>query len=320
MTPRAPDATEPAAALPWPQGFVAAAALTFDVDAEAPALTADPSSAARLSVMSHQAYGPLTGVPRILSLLERHALRATFFVPGYTAERYPSVLERIVEAGHEVAHHGYLHEAVRGMDRDAESRMIDRGLDALDAVAGVRPVGYRAPMWELNRHTVGLLIDRGFLYDSSMMDCDVPYVLAEPDPLHAPERASSPSRTIVEVPIHWALDDWEQYGYIPDVSGSGLIESPSKVLGMWTQELDAYVAEGGCFVLTNHPFLSGRPSRIAALERLVERMEAVEGLWLATLGEIAAYTRTQDATPRHFPLPVVGSHDQAPSATPPRSS
>jgi peptidoglycan-N-acetylglucosamine deacetylase len=289
------DATAPAAPPQWPDGKVAASALTFDVDAESALLSADPSSATRLTVMSHQAYGPLTGVPRILSLLERHRLRATFFVPGFTAERYPSVLERVVDAGHEVAHHGYLHESTIGMDRDTEARMIDRGLEALDKVAGVRPLGYRAPLWELNRHTPALLIDRGFRYDSSMMDCDVPYLLAE--------HAGPGPRDIVEIPVHWALDDWEQYAYVPGITGSGLIENPKKVLEMWMLELDAFYREGCCFVLTNHPFLTGRPSRMAALEQLVERMESLDGLWLATLGEIAAHTQTMGLVARVFPEP-----------------
>ncbi|HLW45047.1 MAG TPA: polysaccharide deacetylase [Acidimicrobiales bacterium] len=287
------DATAPPEPVRWPQGKVAAAALTFDVDAESALLSADPSSAARLTVMSHQAYGPLTGVPRILRLLERHKVRATFFVPGFTAERYPSVVGSIVEAGHEIAHHSYLHESTIGMDRDTEARMIDRGLEALDKVAGVRPSGYRAPLWELNRHTPGLLIDRGFLYDSSMMDCEVPYVLAE--------HSGADARDIVEIPVHWALDDWEQYAFVPGITGSGLIESPAKVLEMWTLDLDAFHAEGCCFVLTNHPFLTGRPSRLAALEQLVERMEALDGLWITTLGEVAEHARTLGLTPRVFP-------------------
>ncbi len=289
------DTTAPPAPMRWPEGKAAAAALTFDLDAESALLACDPLSARRLTVMSHQAYGPLTGVPRLLGLLERQRVRGTFFVPGYTAERYPSVVNRIAEAGHEIAHHGYLHESTIGMTHDEEARMIDRGLVALDKVAGLRPLGYRAPLWELNYHTPALLIDRGFLYDSSMMDCEVPYVLAEHD--------GPGARGIVEVPVHWALDDWEQYAFVPGITGSGLIASPAKVREMWELELDAFFREGCCFVLTNHPFLSGRPSRVAALEQLVERMSSLDGLWVATLGEIAAHTRNVGPVPRAFPAP-----------------
>lgn len=307
-----PDATAAATPMRWPDGKVAAAALTFDIDAESALLSVDPSSAGRLTAMSHQAYGPLTGVPRLLAMLERHQLRATFFTPGFTAERYPSMVERIAEAGHEIAHHSYLHENTVGMDRDTEARMIDRGLRALDRVAGIRPLGYRAPMWELNRHTPGLLLDRGFLYDSSMMDCDVPYLLAEGD--------GHDARAIVEIPVHWALDDWEQYAFIPGIEASGVIESPAKVLEMWSLELDAFFREGCCFVLTNHPFLSGRPSRIAALEQLVERMEGLEGLWIATMGEIAAHTWRSGLEPRIFPVPEPWTCPDAPDGARPQDA
>jgi peptidoglycan-N-acetylglucosamine deacetylase len=291
------DATAPADPIRWPDGYRAAAALSFDLDAEAVMLSTDPASAGRLMVMSHQAYGPLTGVPRLLRLLRRHELRATFFTPGFTAERYPSVVKSIVDEGHEIAHHSYLHESVAGWDRAAEAAMIDRGLEALDRVAGIRPAGYRAPMWEMNRHTPELLIERGFAYDSSLMDCDVPYVLAG--------SAGGAAGDIVEVPIHWALDDWEQYAYLPDLTGSGLIESPAKVLEMWSWELAAMYAEGVCFVLTNHPFLSGRPGRIRALDQLIELMKSLDGLWITTVADIAAHTRTLGLRPRHFPMPEI---------------
>ncbi len=291
------DATAPAEPVRWPAGYRAAAALTFDLDAEAVMLSTDPASASRLMVMTHQAYGPLTGVPRLLRLLRRHDLRSTFFVPGFTAERYPSVVKSIVAEGHEIAHHSYLHESVAGWDRATEAAMIDRGLDALDRVAGVRPAGYRAPMWEMNRHTPELLIERGFAYDSSLMDCDMPYVLGA--------SGDGTGGGIVELPVHWALDDWEQYAYLPGLTGSGLIESPAKVLEMWSWELEAMYAEGVCFVLTNHPFLSGRPGRLRALDQLIELMKSLDGLWITTMAEIAAHTRTLGLTPRHFPLPQI---------------
>ncbi len=280
-----------AAPVRWPGKARSAVSFSFDVDAESAILFADPSSADRMSVMTHQAYGPVTGVPKLLNLLARHQVTSTFFVPGYTALRYPDMVRAIVEAGHEVAHHGFLHETLIGVNRETEAGYLDRGLDALEQVAGVRPVGYRAPMWELNWHSPELLLDREFLYDSSLMDADLPYELAVG------------GRSLVEIPIHWGLDDWEQYCYLPDITGSGLIESPSKALEMWTLELDAVRAEGGCFVLTNHPFLTGRPSRAAALEELVERATDAEDVWCAPLGEIARHIRSLQLEPRTLSRP-----------------
>jgi peptidoglycan/xylan/chitin deacetylase (PgdA/CDA1 family) len=291
------DVTRPADPVAWPAGKRAAATLGFDMDAEAVVLTAGRANASRLSVMSHQAYGPLTGMPRILAMLERHALRATFFCPGYTAERYPDLVRRVVDAGHEVAHHGYLHEAVQGMTPAQEAEILDRGLEALERTAGVRPVGYRAPMWETTYATAGLLLDRGFLYDSSLMDCDVPYELAE--------GVGPEARSLVEIPVSWSLDDWEQYAYLPDVFGSGLIEDPAKSLSMWSAELAEMHAAGCCFALTSHPFLTGRLGRLRALEQLVEIMTSLPDLWVATAGEVARHTRSLGLTPRVFPQPEV---------------
>ena len=181
----------PATAFGWPAGKTAAACFTFDVDAESAILAADPASAGRRSVMSHQAYGPRTGVPRLLGMLDRTGIRATFFVPGYTAERWPAVIRSIRDAGHEIAHHGYLHESVADLTPAAEEAVLLSGLAALDAAIGVMPSGWRAPMWEASWSSAELLRRHGFRYDSSLMDADRPYLLAAGD-----------GGSIVELPIH----------------------------------------------------------------------------------------------------------------------
>ena len=277
--------------VPWPNGARCAASFSFDVDAESAMLSVDPTHADRMSAMSHQAYGPLTGVPRLLKILGKRGIRSTFFVPGYTAVRYPDVIRSIIDHGHEVAHHGYLHEPMRGLSEEQESTILDRGLEALDAL-GVRPTGYRAPMWELNWHSPKLLRDRGFLYDSSLMDTDHPY-----------ELTVDGDGSLVEIPIQWALDDWEQYCYVPEFSGSGLIESPAKAIEIWRLEFDAIGAEGGCFVLTNHPFLSGRPSRAQALDGLIEYVCGQDDVWVASLAEIGEHVRGLGLTPRSVERP-----------------
>jgi len=284
-------ASESAPGLVWPEGKVAAAAFTFDVDAESAILWGNEAVGARMSVMSHQAYGPLVGVPRILDLLDRHQIASTFFVPGHTAHRYPDAVRAIVAAGHEVAHHGYLHEQPTALTLEEEIEALDRGLEALAEVAGVTPAGYRAPMWDLSWHTPGLLAERNFLYDSSLMDADVPYELAVGD------------TSLVEIPIQWALDDWEQYCFLPDISGSGLIESPRKARELWQLEFDALRRAGGCWVLTNHPFLSGRASRAAELDDLMRYVTEHADVWTTNLGTIAQHVRAQGLTPRSITQP-----------------
>ena len=269
----------------WPNGIRAAACFTFDVDAESPILFDHPEAAGWLDVMSHQAYGPRTGVPRLLRMLDRQGIRTTFFVPGYTAECWPDLTRSIRDAGHEIGHHGYLHEGARSApDETTEEQRLLRGLEALDAVAGVRPTGYRAPNWELSYRLPVLLARHGFKYESGLMDADHPYLMAT--------SAEPGAATIVELPAHWALDDWEPYNYLPGITGSGVIANPDDVIARWTLELEALVGEGGLFMLTNHPFISGRASRAAALERLIARAREIDGLWIASAGEIAAHVST----------------------------
>ncbi|KUI31656.1 polysaccharide deacetylase [Mycobacterium sp. IS-1742] len=284
----------------WPDGKVAAAAFTFDVDAESAVLWGPPGNleavGARMSVMSHQAYGPLVGIPRILDLLEGHQIASTFFVPGHTADRYPQAIRSIVAAGHEIAHHGYLHEQPTALTLEQEIDVIDRGLAALADVAGVRPTGYRAPMWDLSWRTPALLAERGFLYDSSLMDADHPYELAV---------TPGDERSLVEIPIQWALDDWEQYCFLPDISGSGLIESPRKARELWQLEFDALRRAGGCWVLTNHPFLTGRASRAAELDDLMRHVLDHDDVWTTNLGSIAEHVRALGLEPRTITPPDV---------------
>lgn len=248
--------------------------LTFDVDAESVMLAADPLHERRASLMSHQRYGPEVGVPRLLGLLERLGLRATFFVPGATADRHPAALAAILEAGHDVAHHGYLHESLVGVDESTERKYLELGLDALQRVGGVQPIGYRAPWWEATDRTRSLLAEYGFRYDSSFFDADGPYWV---------DTAGGP---LLEVPVSWALDDWERYAFWPEVTGDGRIDRPSAVADAWFEEIQGLTDIGGIAVLTMHPFLSGRPARAAALERLVERVRTETGASLASLREV----------------------------------
>ena len=281
----------------WPDGARAAACFTFDVDAESPILFDRPESIAWLDVMTHQAYGARAGIARILRLLDRRAIRATFFIPGYSAERWPVICRSIRDAGHEIAHHGYLHESAHGASPAEQDARIVRGLAALDEVLGVHPIGYRGPNWEMTWETPAILARHGFTYDSGLMDADHPYVLAVDE---TPDAA-----TLIELPGHWALDDWEPYNYLPGITGSGVISSPADVLAKWTLELEELADEGGLFMLPNHPFVSGRASRAVALERLIERAQAIDGLWIATAAEIAAHVATLGLAPVVHRRPIL---------------
>ena len=258
----------------WLGGSSAVAVLSFDVDAESPILAAGRRYANHAMVMTHQAYGPLVGVPRLLDLLAEYDLPATFFIPGLTAERYPETVERIAMAGHEIGHHSYSHRSPVDLSRDGERADFERALEALDRV-GARPVGHRAAMWEASWHTPALVAEFGLTYDSSLMDSDRPY------------RLRTEKGTISELPPHWSLDDWEQYAFLPRPNIGGIIESPAKVLELWSAELDAMRRHGCLFMLTCHPFLSGRPSRVEALRGLIEHALDAGDVEFATAATVA---------------------------------
>ena len=285
----------------WPGEAAAAVILTFDVDAESGVLWESPAAARRLGIMTHQRYGPRAGLPRLLRILARHQARGTFFVPGFTAEVHPDAVRSIVDAGHEVGHHGYLHESVTELAPADEVAVLERGSDILERLTGVRPRGWRAPMWEMNYSTPALLAAHGFAYDSSLMDADLPYRL-----LTGP---ASDAATLVELPPHWSLDDGEQYAWLPGIWDTAVIEGPEKLLRMWEMEFEATLAEGGCLLLTMHPFLSGRPGRAAAFESLLERIVGTPKVWVATAADVADHVDSLGAEAvYHQPPPVDPAH------------
>jgi peptidoglycan/xylan/chitin deacetylase (PgdA/CDA1 family) len=267
------------------------ACLTFDVDAETAILVEGARHARNAGVMTHQAYGPLVGIPRILDLLGEYALPATFFVPGWTAERYPHMVEEILAAGHEIGHHTYAHISPIAQTEDEERADFERALESLRR-AGVEVEGYRSPSWEPAWRTPQIVAQHGLAYDSSLMDADKPYLL------------DTGAGEIVELPVHWSLDDWEQYMYIPSPPMRTAIESPAKVLDLWISELDAMRRYGCLFLLTCHPFLSGRPHRVEVLRTLIEHALAAGDVEFATCRDVARRAREDPDLDRRLLTPV----------------
>lgn len=263
--------------------------LGFDVDGETTALSEDPRLSRRLSTYSQCEYGPRVGVPRLLELLDHLGVPATFFVPGWVAERHPRMVQAIAAAGHELGVHGFFHERLPELSASREREVLLRATDVLTRLGGARPVGYRAPWFEINPRTPALLAREGFLYDSSLMGDDVPYVL---------------DGGLVEIPAQWMLEDWEQFAFNADPHWGVIPESCDKVRDLWWQEFAAMRDFGCCFVLTMHPWLMGRPSRVRLLESLVREMQAgARGeVWFARGAEIACWVRENPQARRETDL------------------
>ncbi|MEL7069031.1 MAG: polysaccharide deacetylase [Cyanobacteria bacterium J06581_3] len=271
----------------WPEGTHCAAALSFDVDGESGILAIDPKYAKRLSALSWARYGPKVGVPRILDMLKKKGVKASFFVPGYTAELYPELIRRIFEEGHEVGVHGYIHKKPSDLSDIEEEAALVKTIQILKEITGEKPVGYRSPWWDMKTSTPALLARHNMRYDSSLMDDDAPYTL------------STDSGDLVELPLHWTNDDWEQFAFTVDPpTGSGVIETCEKAFQLWKEEFEGMYHYQRAFVLTMHPEVIGRPARLMMLERLIDHMQSFEGVWLTTCGDIAKHHLTiQTPTP-----------------------
>jgi peptidoglycan/xylan/chitin deacetylase (PgdA/CDA1 family) len=264
--------------LTWPGGARFAVSLTFDVDAEAGWLgEGGEQYARRLTTLSEGRFGVVRGLPRIAEALARHGLAATFFVPGYTAELHSEAIVALVDAGHEIGHHGYLHLRSDKVDADAQRAEIERGFAALEAAGLPRPVGYRSAAWELTPETFDLLIEQDFAYDSSCMCDDRPYW----EEWHG--------RRILELPVHWSLDDWPRFGWTIDRGGN--MSDPRELTYSWQAEIDLARAEGRHLVLTMHPEVIGRGSRFMAFSALLDDLVLAGDAWLAPLAEVAAHVR-----------------------------
>jgi peptidoglycan/xylan/chitin deacetylase (PgdA/CDA1 family) len=261
----------------WRGGARCALSLGIDVDGESLWLSKDTENRRRPGVLSQGAYGPKVGVGLMLDLLERHAVRATFFVPGWIAEQYPDAVERIHRSGHEVGHHGYEHEWIRGDAPEQERDVLQRGIAALEAITGERPVGYRSPAWELSPNTLPLLRSEGFEYASNLMDDFVPYVHPE---------------GIVELPVQWLLDDAPYFMFQTRPPSRPL--APARVaLEAWTEEFHGLYRYGGLVNLTLHPQFSGRPGRLAAVEQFLAVALSYPDVWVAPLREVARYWKEE---------------------------
>jgi peptidoglycan/xylan/chitin deacetylase (PgdA/CDA1 family) len=217
----------------------------------------------------------LVGAARILDLLARHALPASWYIPGHTIESFPEICGRVVEAGHEIGHHGWTHRKPADLSAEEEEAELVRANDAIERLCGRRPRGYRSPSWDLSPRTLDLLIGHGFRYDSSMMGHDyLPYFARSGDqtPLLEPARFGTPTG-LVEMPISWSLDDFPHFEYavLPTGILPGLAPADG-VLRNWTDDFDymTEILDWGVVIYTFHPFVSGRGHRMKAMERLIE--------------------------------------------------
>jgi peptidoglycan-N-acetylglucosamine deacetylase len=262
--------------LKWPGGASCAVSLTFDLDADVGECWRHFSR--RLTSKSQAQYGAGRGLQRLIDLLTREKLEATFYVPGEIARMYPEKIRDLHARGHEIGHHGYFHLRSDQVREVEERDEILRGIAALEEATGHRPVAYRSPGWELTPLTLELLIAEGFQYDSSCMGDDRPYMLR------------FESLSIVELPIHWSLDDWVYFPFTRDEGG--IMSNPDALVNTWKREVLCAMQEHRHVTFTMHPEVIGRGYRCHLLSEFVSWMKAQKAIWIANHATVVRHLRS----------------------------
>jgi peptidoglycan-N-acetylglucosamine deacetylase len=265
----------------WPDGAKAAVTLTFEMDAEASAVTPGEMLPVPLSARE---YGIIKGLPRVLDLLDQHKVPATFFFAAVNASLHPDAVEQIKKRNrHEIALNGWMNENLGELnDAAREQRLLDDSIATLTKIAGKRPVGWRAPSWAFSRHTLGLIQKAGFLYDSSLMGRDEPYEI------NAYEQPTG----ITELPVNAILNDE------PYFATSRSLPSPELIFKVYQDEFDVAYREGTMLLLTLHPYVTGHRSRIVHLDTLLTYIKSKPGVWFATAEQVATHVKQSSGTQR----------------------
>jgi peptidoglycan/xylan/chitin deacetylase (PgdA/CDA1 family) len=260
----------------WPNGARIAVGLSFDVDNATASLS---QGVLDYEVLSRGEYGAVDGLPRILRLLEKYQLPASFFIPAVSAALHPEMIKQIQASGrHEIGVHGWIHERLPQLnDEREEQRLLTQSIDLLTKMTGKRPTGYRAPSWQFSFWTMQQIKGAGFLYDSSLMASDDAYELL----------LDGKPTGVIELPIERILDDAPYFGG----GANGSNPSIRAVYEVFASEFDVAYNEGGLYLLTMHPHIMGHRSRVALLAELIEHMRSRSGVWFATHEQIANHVR-----------------------------
>ena len=277
----------------WPNGARCACAITFDVDADSLIRTARPADGHdRLQAVTMGRYGPTVAVPRILETYARLELTQSFFIPAWCMERYPEMVTAILDAGHEIGHHSWRHEDPLKHSDEIEEELFNRACDTHVKMTGRMPRGYRAPVYSTTQAMIDRLIEREFLYDSSLMADDVPYLM------------KTAAGQLMEMPPHWGNDDWPPFAHYDEIGYMMPVRAPSDGLRSFFEEFDAAYSTGGFWMPVLHPFLTGRVARWTLFERWLEEVLDKGDVWFAPLEDIAQHVLTQKHRVEHLPYPM----------------
>ena len=268
--------------LKWKDGKNCAVAVTVNLNGEYFWLSMFPDCKNKPKTLSLGTFGLNVGLERVLELFDKYGIKSTFFVPGAIAEKYRDKVEDIHNRGHEIANHGYAHENFALLTKKEQEEILLRSNEVIKGITGSAPAGFRAPEGEITGETYELLEAMGFLYDSSLMDDNVPYYL----------KLKGTEYNMVQLPIQWQLYDFPYFAfnYSPAFpAGQGRIAPYSNVLNNWIYEYEGYRSKGCAYILQIDPQTIGTPGRILMLRRLLEHIIKSEDAWICTCEEMLHY-------------------------------
>ena len=263
----------------WPGGARCAVALSFDADHDTIPLRDGDESPMRIS---QGQYGHRQGMPRIRAMLARHGVPASFFYPAVSALLYPDEVRAVAAEGHEIGIHSWIHEANTTLPQGVERDLTFRAADVLEKLAGRRSVGMRTASWDFSVNTMSIIRELGLLYDSSLMADDDAYELED----------DGVATGVVELPPEWIRDD-AVYWNFQRFSALRPYTPPSAVAEIFISELDGAWEEGGLFLLTMHPHISGHRSRLTVCEKVIQHAKDKGGCWFATHEQVAQWCKDQ---------------------------
>lgn len=265
-----------------PKGKKCAAFLTVDLSAEFFWIALDKKAVDMPKTLSLGQYGMTHGLPRILELLDQFGIKATFFVPGKTAETYPEAIKEVVNRGHEIACHGYEYENFSLLDYDEQEIRIRKAVQAIEAACGKKPEGFRAPIGDLMLETLDIARKYGMKYSSDLFDDDRPYFM----------EVNQEGDNILQIPMQWANFDlpYFAFNYRPAFPfGQGRVANYSNVLSNWKDEFTGHYNHGLCYTLQLDTQTTGSPGRTALVKEFLEYIMSHDGVWFVTGSELYKY-------------------------------
>lgn len=267
----------------WPDSSRCAFTLVVDCS-----VVSGPEGITEADMDTHEAqFGFDVGVPRLLELFETYGIKVTFAMPAVIAAARPEMARAIVTHGHEIAAHGYAHEALDEMPAPEEERRLDETLGVLESASGQRPVGWyalprqgdRYPGGLISANTVNFLIDRGLEYLGNSMADDIPHYWVT---------NFDRRRTLLAMPYYYHFNDLFFLMFPAPGGGTGL-ENPRALRNNWMLEFDAAYRFGRLFPMVVHPYLIGWGHRLEVLTEALRHSRELPQVWNATAAECARY-------------------------------